>query len=111
MTKEIKRTDEFTITLDREAVANVAAGKSIEETLIILAQVGEAAAKTNAPVDTGHLRRSITHELINGGKRSQHARVGTNVSYAIFQEVGTRFHPAHPFLRPAMAEIESFLRR
>jgi len=59
-------------------------------------------AKRMAPVDTGRLRASITHEL---GRDEQGlvGRVGTNVIYAPFQEYGTSRMPAHPYLRPALA--------
>jgi HK97 gp10 family phage protein len=61
----------------------------------------EAAAKRLAPVDTGRLRSSISHQLTVDGQGLV-AYVGTNVDYAIFQELGTRFMPAQPFLRPAL---------
>lgn len=44
----------------------------------------ENAAKENAPVSTGNLRRSITHE-INGNE----GIIGTNVEYAPYVEFGT----------------------
>lgn len=58
-------------------------------------------AKSLAPVDTGRLRSSINWRL---GHDSQGlvGIVGTNVSYAIFQEFGTRYMAAQPFLRPAL---------
>ncbi len=101
---------EVEVTLDREAIERLAGGPDVERALQAVGQVGEAAAKGYAPVDTGTLRRSLTHEL---GKRGfdQYVRIGTNISYAIFQELGTRFHPAHPFLRPSLADIELFIRR
>lgn len=108
MTFEI---EEFTFTLDKGAIEKLTGSDDVAGALLILGQVGEAAAKDHAPVKTGHLRRSITHELVDLGTQNIHARVGTNVTYAIFQEFGTRFHPAHPFLRPALAAVEEFLRR
>ena len=103
--------DGFTIEIDSDAVERLTGSDDVGHALIILGQVGEAGAKEAAPVDTGHLRRSITHELVDLGTKNIHARVGTNVVYAIFQELGTRFHPAHPFLRPALVAVEQFLRR
>ena len=97
-------------TLDKGAIRDITGGNDIARALEIIGQVGEAAAKQNAPVDTGHLRRSITHELDRRGF-NQFVRIGTNVSYAVFQELGTRFHPAQPFLRPALGTIEEFVRR
>lgn len=61
----------------------------------------EAAAKRLCPVDTGRLRSSVTHET---GKDQQGpvARVGTNVEYGPFVELGTSRMTAKPFLRPAL---------
>lgn len=58
-------------------------------------------AKHLCPVDTGRLRSSITNGLAVDG-RGLHAKVGTNVDYAIYVELGTRFAHAQPFLRPAL---------
>lgn len=96
-------------TLDRDAIQRLSGGEDIARALEVIGQVGEAAAKDHVAVDTGHLRRSITHELGKVGF-DQFVRIGTNVRYAIFQEIGTRFHPAHPFLRPALADIEEFVK-
>lgn len=100
----------FTIEIDKNAVRELTGSDDVGAALTILGQVGEAGAKEAAPVDTGHLRRSITHELVDLGTENIHERVGTNVVYAIFQELGTRFHPAHPFLRPALSAVEAFLK-
>lgn len=63
----------------------------------------EGAAKRAAPVDTGRLRASITHEVEDHRAELEVVgRVGTNVEYAIYQELGTRFMSARPFLRPAL---------
>jgi HK97 gp10 family phage protein len=95
--------------LDSSAIKKLSGGDDVERALEVIGQVGEASAKGDAPVDTGHLRRSITHELGKSGF-DQFVRIGTNVNYAIFQELGTRFHPAQPFLRPALGTIEAFLK-
>lgn len=81
-------------------------------------------ASDNAPVDTGALKTAIS---ITTTRRSDHtsriakakmlrpearfadvsqppenaADVHAAAHYATFQELGTRFHPAHPFLIPA----------
>lgn len=47
---------------------------------------------------TGDLRKSIDRAI---GKTK--AFVGTVIEYAPYEEFGTRFRPAHPFLRPAFA--------
>lgn len=84
-------------------------GQSILEKMTLLASIGEAGAKRKAPVKTGNLRRSIyseAEETVAGIV----ARYGTNVRYGLFQELGTRFHPAHPYLRPALEDIKEALR-
>lgn len=55
-------------------------------------------ARSLAPVDTGRLRSSI-----QASKGDGYVEIGTNVEYAVFVEFGTRFQPAQPFLRPAIA--------
>lgn len=66
----------------------------------------ESGAKRRSPVDTGRLRSSITHELGHSGTIIE-AHIGTNVNYAIFQELGTSRMRAHPFLRPALDDAKS----
>lgn len=58
-------------------------------------------AKHLAPVDTGRLRSSINNR-IGVDHLGLIATIGTNVDYAIYVELGTRFAPAQPFLRPAL---------
>ncbi len=70
-----------------------------------LSQGGEIVkdeAKAKAPVDTGHLRESITSQA-----DGLHCDIGTNVEYAIYQEFGTYKMAAHPFLVPALKEREA----
>ena len=61
----------------------------------------EGYAKKLAPVDTGNLRNSITHEVDDGEPA---AYIGTNVEYAPYQELGTINMEAHPFLKPAVSD-------
>jgi len=65
----------------------------------------EAEAKMRAPVDTGHLRRSISHEVNNTEDQSK-IYVGTNVEYAPYVEFGVESKniKAQPYLRPAIDE-------
>tara|TARA_R110002167_G_scaffold12153_2_gene52070 strand:+ start:810 stop:1001 length:192 start_codon:yes stop_codon:yes gene_type:complete len=58
-------------------------------------------AKRLAPVDRGILRSSIQYE-IRKERGELTARIGTNVKYAVYQEFGTRYMKAQPFLRPAL---------
>ena len=59
----------------------------------------EGYAKRNAPVDTGRLRNSITHEV-----DGQEVYIGSNVKYAPYVELGTSTQKARPFLKPAATE-------
>lgn len=59
-------------------------------------------AKRLAPVDTGRLRSSIAEEL-SGTESLIIERVGSDVNYAAFVELGTSRSRAKPYLRPALA--------
>lgn len=61
----------------------------------------QARAQRNAPVDTGTLKRSIGLEIEDGGLT---ARSAATADYAAYQEWGTRFMEAHPFMTPAFEE-------
>lgn len=61
----------------------------------------EGYAKKLAPVDTGNLRNSITHDVDDGEPA---VYIGTNVEYAPYQELGTIYMKAQPFLKPAVAD-------
>lgn len=59
-----------------------------------------------APVDTGRLRDSITHET---HAEEESVYVGTNVEYGKYQEYGTSRMRAHPFLKPGiMNNLETY---
>lgn len=53
-------------------------------------------AMRQAPVDTGHLKRSIS---LSGDSLS--AEIESKSEYAPYQEYGTRFQPGKPHIRPA----------
>ena len=61
-------------------------------------------AKQLCPVDTGRLRDSITWQMgvVNGLPA---AKIGTDVEYAVYVELGTRYMKAQAFLRPALAAV------
>lgn len=63
-------------------------------------------AAGKAPVDTGRLKRSITRGNPFKTANGQAISVGTNVEYAPFQELGTKFMEPHPYLRPAIEESQ-----
>lgn len=58
----------------------------------------QAKAQQNAPVDTGHLKRSIGLEITDSGMS---AEVEPTAEYAPYPEFGTRFMEAQPYLKPA----------
>jgi hypothetical protein len=65
--------------------------EAIEECCIMV----EADAKTLCPVDSGTLKRSITHEVKSGDKSTK-GSVGSNVEYAYWAERNK------PYLEPAV---------
>lgn len=66
----------------------------------------ESEAQENAPVDTGRLRNSITHEVEGG-----YAVIGTSVEYATHVELGTSRSRAQPYLRPAIEENRDTIKK
>lgn len=63
----------------------------------------ETYAKTYAPYDTGALYNSIQWSMID----TKTARIQPDVTYDIYQELGTWKMAAHPFLSPAIETIAS----
>ena len=100
--------DDFEVKLNKSRIKNLVHDGNLRKGLEIIGGIAEGGAKFHAPVDTGNLRRSITHD-VSRDLRGWFARYGTNVYYGIYQELGTRFHPAHPFLRPAMQTVRRHL--
>lgn len=76
-----------------------AKNEAVARALEIMGEVAERYAKGYAPVDTGRLRNSISHEV---APDENAVYVGTNVEYAPYQEFGTRYQGGTPFLRPAL---------
>ena len=79
---------------------------AISKALTASALLVEGQAKALCPVDTGNLRNSITHEV-----EGNEARVGTNISYAIYQELGTSKMAAQPFLNPALEQNKGNIKK
>lgn len=75
---------------------NSAAGKHLKKVGIRV----QRRAKQLCPVDTGRLRSSVAEELGQEGPVLVE-RIGTDVNYAPYVELGTS--RAQPFLRPALA--------
>lgn len=71
---------------------------------IVLKRSGDLqrVAMQKAPVDTGFLKRSIQLEHIPAITQG---RTYATAEYAIFQELGTRYQPGTPFMRPAFYQV------
>ena len=70
----------------------------IDRALEICGGTAERYAKEICPVRTGRLRGSIGHAK----KNPTTEQVGTDVEYAPYVELGTRYQKAQPYLRPAV---------
>lgn len=94
---------DFTFVIDQSGLRQLLTGpdEAVGKDLLRRTVKVERRAKQAAPVDTGRLRSSITSRLATDSQGLV-GIVGTNVSYAIFQEFGTRYMAAQPFLRPAL---------
>lgn len=84
---------------DNSAEVLSAVKMAIKRGLFAMGATAEGHAKEGAPVDTGRLRNSITHQEI-----ADATVIGTNVEYAAAQELGTSrgIRPKH-YLRNAVA--------
>ena len=76
-----------------------AKNEAVARALETIVLVAERYAKEYAPVDTGRLRNSISHQA---EPDEDAVYIGTNVEYAPYQEFGTYKMPGTPFLRPAL---------
>ena len=96
---------DFQIKTDNTEQIIAKKNEAVLRALEIIGQVVENSAAGYAPVDTGNLRNSITHEVDDG---SHIVAIGTNVEYAPYQELGTsRMKAANGgrgFLRPAVED-------
>lgn len=62
-----------------------------------------------APVDTGHLKRSITADILDAGLTGvveSDARNSYGDNYAVYQEYGTRYQPGTPHVGPAFNDTK-----
>lgn len=69
----------------------------IKKALEQIGQTGESYAKLLCPVDTGHLRNSIAHQV-----QDKTVYVGTPVEYGVYVELGARGRTPQPFIKPAI---------
>jgi len=79
------------------------ADRLIRRNLHLAALMVEGTAKQPGycPRDTGTSARSITHEITPDGRT---AKVGSNVEYFPYHEMGTSKMPAHASLRRALVD-------
>ena len=75
--------------------------------LVAIGMSAERHAKAITPVDTGRLRNSISHAVIN----TDAAYIGTNVEYAPYVELGTSHNKAHHMLKRAASEHSAEYKR
>lgn len=103
MTRPRGRVD---IRLDRAAIERLLSSPQgpVVQTLMKYGIMIERRAKQLCPVDTGNLRASINH-AVGQDSRGPYVVIGSQVEYAIYQELGTRRMAAQPFLRPAMLAV------
>lgn len=88
-----------------QRTAPVAVQKAVDVTALFI----ESDAKQRAAVDTGRMRASIAAKTGLPGTR---AIVGVYVDYAVYNERGSRFQAARPFLYPAAeAQRVKFIER
>lgn len=72
---------------------------ALEKALEWIGFEAEGYAKMECPVDTGNLRNSITHTTSKDA-----TYIGTNVEYAAYVEMGTKYMKKRPYLKPAATE-------
>lgn len=67
----------------------------------------ERLGKQNAPVDTGHLRSSISTDFAGDGRGgSMSAEIGPTAMYGAFLEFGTSRMSPRPYMNPAADVVE-----
>lgn len=86
----------YVATLGELTIDEVAA--AIDGKAVVLAPV--------APINGGNLRNSMYRK-----KTARGYEVGNTADYAVYQEFGTRYMSAQPFLIPALDEVRKQLAR
>lgn len=79
--------------------------QNLKTTAAALVEVGVQLAQREAPVDTGALRDSISGR-VKSMMSAVVMRIEVGKSYGVYQEFGTVYHDAQPFLRPALKKLE-----
>lgn len=70
-----------------------------------MAQYVAKRARKYAHVITGYMRDHTVAEKTGSTK----AQVASKAKYAAYEEFGTRYRPAHPFIRPAINDAKNEL--
>ena len=65
-----------------------------------MAQYVAKKARDNAHFITGYMKAHTVAEKVN----DESAQVVSTAPYAGYEEFGTRYRPAHPFIRPAIVD-------
>ena len=81
--------------------AKKALSEAEERTLEAIGVFVEGEAIVRAPVDTGNLRNSLSHQVDHDDRA---VVIGTPVEYAVYVEKGTSRNKAQPYLTPAIED-------
>ena len=96
---------EIKIDMNELDIVKEISDEAVARGLELCGALWESDAKQMAPVDTGRLRNSIEHHP----EGNDTMVVGTDVEYAIYQEMGTSRMKAQPFLKPSGdSNVEQF---
>lgn len=82
--------------------------QDIKDKLQLTGELVSGAAKKNSPVKTGALRNSIDFEV---DAQEKSVRIGTNMYYAPWVELGTRLIEGQWFLTRALGENVGKIRK
>jgi hypothetical protein len=85
------------VKLNRRNIRRLAKSGPVTRGIARGVAAGARGAARRAPVATGHLRDSYDSWVEPG-----YGRFGTDVDYAVHQELGTRYKDAQPHARPAI---------
>jgi hypothetical protein len=104
-TVELKGFQEFFAALQNSPSICADVSQKIMKRMTLMAK---GTAQENAPVDKGILRSSLTDQ-VQGSRLDTVGRVGTTISYATFQELGTGIYgPKGEPIRPVNRKFLQF---
>lgn len=98
---------EFKITGDKalfNKLARVATEAQVKEIVKRNTSGMQREAMEKAPVDTGNLKRNIMLEITGFGSTG---KVSSKADYSGYQEFGTRFMAAQPYMGPAFRKYRN----